>query len=566
MLAASDEVSEERRFSGDNVRVRMGDVQSFRVRVLIALAVILALLLLTWTILEAQRQRTQVEETLTAQAALLSQSLSPALASASDATLEIDEMISWRLLDNARLLAELWSSGLDDPKRLEELAEASGLDSALFFRSDGREQLAVGEPIPGPIVGQLDDLFTGRARELVVGSSLEDGIEHLGAAATGPSGDVVLVRIHPASARSLVQRLGVGHLLDTLAGSGGVLYLSYHEEPGGTVAEASWDSMEVPQVPPKERKPFGLRGQTVIEMAMPVETQAGSRGTLRIGLDASALQREGTATMRRTLLVGLVLLAFAVSASGYAVVSRLRARDREQAVTRLAEVETVRRRSERLAAAGALAAGLAHEVRSPLNAIGLAAQRLERRLSPGDSSREIASRIHGEVIRLEEVLRGFLDLASPVSDRRELFDLAGQVQLVLDVLDDEALSRAVNLRQTGGSISVAADRDSIHRAIVNLVRNAIQASPEGSSIEVHVGNRSDKAILRVVDQGPGIDAAVRGKEFDPFVTGRASGTGLGLALVKRVAEEHGGSVRLVSHDGGGTLAELILPGGGGTVA
>jgi signal transduction histidine kinase len=535
-------------------------MKSSRVRVLIALAVILALLLLAWTMLEAQRQRRQVEETLTVQAALLSQSLSPALASASDATLESDEMISWRLLDNARLLAELWSNGLVDPERLEELVEASGLDSALFFRFDGQLQLEVGESIPAPIVGQLDDLITGRAKELVVGSSLENGVEHLGAAATGTSGDVVLVRIHPSSARSLVQRLGVDHLLDTLVGSGGVLYLSYHEEPGGMVAEASWDNLGVPGLQSQGTRPFDVRGQTVIEMATSVETQAGTHGTLRIGLDASALQREGVAIMRRTLLVGLVLFAFAVSASGYAVVSHLRARDREQAAARFADVETARRRSERLAAAGALAAGLAHEVRSPLNAIGLAAQRLERKLPALDPSREIAGRIRGEVSRLEEVLRGFLELASPVSDRREVFDLAGQVQQVLDLLEDEAESHAVTLRRTGGLISVVADRDSIHRAIVNLVRNAIQASPEGSSIEVQVGNRSDRAILRVIDQGPGIDPAVRGREFDPFVTGRASGTGLGLALVRRVAEEHGGSARLVCHEAGGTMAELILPG------
>jgi len=533
-------------------------VKSSSVRVLIGLAVLVALLLLSWTIFEARRQRRQVEETLTAQAAVLSQSLSPALAAVSNATLEIDEMVSWRLLDNARLLAELWSNDLRDPEQLQELAESSGLDSALFLEPGGLTRLAVGEPIPEQITDQLEDLVTGRADELVLGSSLEDGIEHLGAAATGPRGNVVLVRVHPSSARTLVQRLGVENLLASLVGSGGVLYLSYREEPRGVVAEAAWDSQGVPSPELADAEPFPLRGRTAIEVAMPVETQAGNQATLRIGLDGSALRRVGVATMRRTLLVGLVLLAFAVSASSFAVVSRLRVREREETAARLLELETARRRSERLAAAGALTAGLAHEVRSPLNAIGLAAQRLERKLS-ASGEKEIAERIRTEVSRLEGVLREFLELASPVSDHRADFDLSEEVRQVLELLEDEARAHHVLLRPCRGSVTLSADRDSIHRAVVNLVRNAIQASPNGGSVEVLVTDDTDHAILKVIDQGSGIDPAIAGRQFDPFVTGRASGTGLGLALVKRVAEEHGGSVDLQSHESGGAIAELDLP-------
>lgn len=267
--------------------------------------------------------------------------------------------------------------------------------------------------------------------------------------------------------------------------------------------------------------------------------------------------------MRRTLLVGLVLFAFAVSASSFAVVSRLRVREREEAAAKLAELQTARRRSERLAAAGALTAGLAHEVRSPLNAIGLAAQRLERKLSATGDSQQIAGRIRTEVSRLEGVLREFLELASPVSNRRESFDLSEEVRQVLELLAEEAHAHNVVLRPCRGSVTLSADHDSIHRAVVNLVRNAIQASPDGGAVEVLVSDEAHRAILKVIDRGTGLDPAIEGREFDPFVTGRATGTGLGLALVKRVAEEHGGSVALHSHDGGGTIAQLSLPKGQG---
>ena len=541
------------------IRARMQYVKSSRVRALIGLAILVALLLLMWTVFEARRQRMQVEETLMAQALVLTQSLSPALAAASNASLEIDEMVYWRMLDNARLLAELWSHNLQDPVHLEELVEAGGLDSALFLDAQGEIRLALGEPIPEQIVAQLSELLGGHAEELILGTSLEDGIEHLGAASLAPTGEVVLVRVHPSSARTLVQQLGVENLLAHLVGAGGVLYLSYHEARRGVVAEAAWDAQTVPPPANLGSKPFPLRGRTVIEVAMPVETQAGNRAMLRIGLDGSALQRVGIATMRRTLLLGLVLLAFAVSASSFAAVSRLRARDREAAAARMAELETARRRSERLAAAGALTAGLAHEVRSPLNAIALAAQRLERKLPANDEGREIAGRIRTEVHRLESVLREFLELASPVSDRREVFDLCQEVRQVLELLEEEAQKRGIVLQPCRGSVEVTADRDSIHRALVNLVRNAIQASPAGGIVESTVSDGAELATFRVIDQGAGLDPAIQGREFDPFVTGRASGTGLGLAMVKRVAEEHDGRIALHSDEQGGTVAELSLP-------
>ncbi len=530
-----------------------------RARALVALSLLLAVLLFSWTVLEARRQRSQVQETLTAQATVLAGSLGPGLVAASHASRELDEIISWKILDNARLLAELRLAGRDDQEHLEELAADNGLDSVVFFDSEQQQRQLLGEGVPETVKADLQDLFDGKADEVVLGTSLEEGIEHLGAAVRTASGGVVLVRIHPSTARTFARRLGVENLLRGLVGSGGVLYLSYREEPSESVAEVAWDAGPVPPNPPSEQQLFDLRGETAFEVEMPIDSPAGTRATLRVGLDGSALQRAATQTMWRSLLVGLVLTGFAVSAAGFAVVSRLRAREREEAGKRLAEAETARRRSERLAAAGALTAGMAHEVRSPLNAIGLAAQRLERKLSHESDLQQIAGRIRVEVDRLEGVLRGFLELASPVSDRRSENDLADVAREVQDLLSDEAADRGVHLDDVGGSASTRADRESIHRAIVNLVRNAIQASPPGGRVTVMAEKSDGRALLRIQDQGAGLDPDLEGRFFDPFVTGRNTGTGLGLALVKRVAEEHGGSITLANRDGGGAEATLSLP-------
>ena len=530
-----------------------------RARTLVVLSLLLAVVLFGWTVLEARYQRRQIQAALTAQATVLAGSLGPGLVAAYHASRELDEIISWKILDNARLLSELRLAGRDDQQLLEDLAIENGLDSVVFYDSAQRQRQLLGEGVPERVTEELQDLFDGRADESVLGTSLEDGVEHLGAAVRDPSGGVVLVRIHPSTARTFARRLGVENLLRKLVGAGGVLYLSYSEEPSGNVVEVAWDGHAVPPSPPSNQGLSDLRGQTALEVEMPIESPAGTSATLRVGLDGSALERTASQTMWRSLLVGLVLTGFAVSAAGFAIVSRLRAREREEAREQLAEAETARRRSERLAAAGALTAGMAHEVRSPMNAIGLAAQRLERKLHDNTELRQIAGRIRAEIARLEGVLRGFLELASPVSDRRAETDVANLARDVLDLLSDEATDRGVLLDGVVGSASTRTDRESIHRAVVNLVRNAIQASPRGGRVTVKAETSDGSVRLRIQDEGPGLDPDLEGRFFDPFVTGRDTGTGLGLALVKRVAEDHGGTVTLADLHGGGTEAILSLP-------
>jgi signal transduction histidine kinase len=257
---------------------------------------------------------------------------------------------------------------------------------------------------------------------------------------------------------------------------------------------------------------------------------------------------------------GLILAALALTGTGLAFVSHYRSVERQQATAKLSDLQLAKQRSERLAAAGALTAGLAHEVRSPLNAIGLAAQRLGRALPDSEGgSREMARGIGREVRRLEGVLRSFLELASPVGGDRESVDLRRLATEVVTLLEAEADANQVRLEPVRGSAVARVDREALRRALINLVRNAIQASPPESRVDISVTSTSDLAEISVTDQGPGLDPEIAGRIFDPFVTGRDAGTGLGLALVKRVVEEHGGTVSLEGLNPRGTLARIALP-------
>jgi signal transduction histidine kinase len=523
------------------------------------LLVVAGIVLAAWGLFESSRQRLEIEEALVTEARLLARSLGPGMAMASSSVREIDELVTWRLLDNARLLARVHAAGALTAESLSRVVEDNGLDTVALVDSRGSVRLVAGEPVPEKIGDQLEELTIGSAEEIVLGSSVEDGVEHIGVAVVTHDGGAVLVRIHPTSSQTFARLLGVENLLHSLVGSGGVLYLGYGEEPGGVALEASWDDGPVPVAGDGGPSLKPVRGHSVFEVEVPVDAPAGTRRMLRVGLDAAPLNRAASAATRRTLLVGFVLAGFGLAVAGVAVVSRLRALERDDAASRLAAAEEARRRSERLAAAGALTAGLAHEVRSPLNAIGLAAQRIERRYPDSEECSRFAGRIRGEVQRLEGVLREFLEFARPVSPSRETLDLGELAGEVVALLGDEARDGEIRLKPAAGSARVHVDREAIRRSLINLIRNAMQASPRGGRVRTIVDEDGDTARARILDEGEGIDADIAEKVFEAFFTTRARGSGLGLSLVRRVAEEHGGECGIRNRDGGGAEATMRLP-------
>ena len=532
-----------------------------RVRLLLILVAHVAVggVLLGWAVVEDRHQREAIEQSLVNVASVLAGTLGPGLSAASNASREIEEVVTWRLLDNARLLAVFGGPDSGNHDRLHEIIEANGLDTVVFLDPAGVVRCSYGDlPEPAVLRG-ADDILSGQAEEVLLGSVLEAGVEHLAVAAATPDGGAVLVRTHATSARTFVRHLGVANLLERLVGAEGVLFLSYHEEPGGLLAEATWDGGPLPERTVSEIKLHPVRDRSAFEVEIPVDVPAGGSASLRVGLDGAPLEQAAISGMRRTLLVGVLLAGYALAAVALAGVSRMRTLEKLESARRLAEAEGARRSSERLAAAGALAAGLAHEVRSPLNAISIAAQRMERSHPRDEDCMEFARRIRQEVRRLEGVLREFLEFARPVGDKRENVELSTLTAEVIELLRPEAESRGVHLKLDHGTATVRADREAVHRSVINLLKNAIQASPQGSAVQLLIDRDANCGRLRIRDAGSGIDPKLADKVFEAFVTSRASGTGLGLSLVKRVAEEHGGSCTLANRKQGGAEACLRLP-------
>ena len=205
-----------------------------------------------------------------------------------------------------------------------------------------------------------------------------------------------------------------------------------------------------------------------------------------------------------------------------------------------------------------LLAGIAHEVRNPLGALDLFAGLLAEELAQRPEAAHVA-RIRAELAALSKVVGEFLDYARARPPVREDVDLALLVAEVAELVQPLAAARDVSLAVEGTG-QARADREQVRRAVVNLVRNAVEAAPAGTAVDVSARPADGGAVVEVGDRGAGLAPEARASLFRPFFTTKDQGTGLGLALAKKVADAHGGALALEDREGGGTVARLAVPG------
>lgn len=257
-------------------------------------------------------------------------------------------------------------------------------------------------------------------------------------------------------------------------------------------------------------------------------------------------------TARELASQGIRSIALSGAAAGFLMLASILLWRMSQAQE---EIERRLEHQRRLGVLGEMSALLAHELRNPLTSLKGHAQLLSERLAPDTAERKKADRIVHEATRLESLTSNLLDFArsapvnpvptDPVALLRGAIAEVGANRFTFDAAEAPS--------------SWALDAAPMRGALTNVLRNAVQASPDQAAVEVRVAAERGRLTFSVRDRGPGIAAGQEEKIFEPFVTTRAAGTGLGLAVARRVVAMHGGTIAAANDPRGGAVFRIEIP-------
>jgi signal transduction histidine kinase len=240
-------------------------------------------------------------------------------------------------------------------------------------------------------------------------------------------------------------------------------------------------------------------------------------------------------------------------------------------LTPVRQLEEQLRRSDRLAALGTLAAGLAHEIKNPLTAIMTFSRHIARRFNDERFRQRFQSVVPRELERINAIVDGLLRLARPARLVLAPVHVPPLLEQALDLFAPQIEARGIRVRRewTVGIPPVPGDAEQLYQALLNLVANAIDAMEEGGTLTVSLGwppleaasggSARDRLVVEIADTGSGIKPEETPNVFNPFFTTKSGGTGLGLAIAHKIIEDHAGSVTFRSVPGQGTVFTVALP-------
>ena len=374
-------------------------------------------------------------------------------------------------------------------------------------------------------------------------------------------------------------------LLEEMAGQPGVRWFAVTDEQGtivmhsnsGMVGKQLYSPQEMQQLHPGDEEAWrridSADGEPVLEIYRQFQPMYGPgrhgmarcasndgqlitpAQTIFIAFDASDLTATQAREWRNTLIVlcalAAVLLATVLTFFWYQRYQRS-----------YKELQDAMKRKEKLLALGHLAAGVAHEIRNPLSSIKGLAKYFAERTPAGGESHELAQVMAKEADRLNRVVSELLELVKPAHLTLQQVDLNEVITHSLHLVSQDAASREIQLRFSANSTlpAIQADPDRLTQVLLNLYLNAIHAIGCQGTITVEANESSgDRVKIVVTDSGKGIAAEQLEAIFTPYFTTKADGTGLGLAVVQNIIEQHGGTIQVASVEGKGATFTLWLP-------
>ena len=299
----------------------------------------------------------------------------------------------------------------------------------------------------------------------------------------------------------------------------------------------------------------------ILDLAAPLSLDKKVVGIVRIGLDRVSMDKI-IAENRQNIFIFMFFIVIIALLSMW-----LLYHDQNRHLAGIIEMERRLEKAERLSSMGQLAAGVAHEIRNPLNAISMATQRLKREFIPVDSSKaedfqNLSGVIRDEIKRLDGIIEEFLSFSK--SRRLELrdFSITEILQKIVSLIREEASARGITIetkwRQTPAIIPM--DINKLQQAFLNLIKNAMESMPTEGKISITVDKEGKNYIVvSILDTGCGMTTEEIERIFNPEYTTKEKGLGLGIPLASEIIRGHGGDIRVISRKDEGTTFEVVLP-------
>ncbi len=541
----------------------------YTTRWIAALALVLAAMVLVWALLELRSTRLELTEALEEQAQTVMALARRGLDNAALSWEFVESGLEERLLDNARLLERLDREGRLTPATLEQIARENDLHRINLFDREGRRLLSshsfVGEPpvqaprrLLQPVLGDSSDELVLGFRQRFFGAG-----QFFAVARHRRGGGAIVVHADAEALLAFRRDVGAGSFIKLIADNETIRYAVVQDSGGVLLASDGVTEMSAPaadpflgrvlSADPPQMRFTRYRDEEILEIAAPVHLGENDATLLRIGLSAASLHRaERTALWRIGISTLLLLLTGFLTTGALLRELRLHRRAEEQ-----------RERQEQIDAMGHLASGVAHEIRNPLNAVSIIAQRLDREFEPSQESEEyhqLTGTLAAESRRINDIVSQFLRFARPAPLNRQPVRLDALVAHVAALLQGEAADSGVTLISQCREVKeVMADGDQLTQALINLARNSLAACAKGGRIELTCTPHGDRILLSVTDDGAGIDPENLGKIFNLYFTTREGGSGLGLSIVQQIISQHDGTIEVESAPGRGTRFTITLP-------
>jgi two-component system sensor histidine kinase HydH len=320
------------------------------------------------------------------------------------------------------------------------------------------------------------------------------------------------------------------------------VYRSAEEEPDNTTLQRLWNGEEL-----FHTEEIVVDGERIFRTYIPFHLDGTMRiARLDLAMDSADFLWEHT---RHHLAISLAASIALVGFTAYFLWS-------EQ---RTIALERQQHKLERLAQLGEMSAVLAHEIRNPLGTIkGFVQLAIEKTTAP---VRSLLDPVLDETARLERLVNDLLLYGRPRTPELRPVDWATLAERMDIYARDLIGERNVRYAREGGVTELRTDPEMLEQALLNLIRNAVEAvaGRDGGEVVLAAESRPGAVSIRVEDNGPGLPEEVRGRAYEPFMTTKSNGTGLGLPIVKKLAESLGGRIELGERPAGGTRAELTLP-------